>query len=119
MAKAPLFDAAEYLDSPGMIAEYLNEALATGDDEIIARALGAVARAQGMSAVAGSAKVSRTNLYRSLKIGGKPELATVMKVLNAIGVRLVAKAQRNEERQRRHIISHRSRQHSRRASEHA
>jgi probable addiction module antidote protein len=119
MAKAPLFDAAEYLDGPGMIAEYLNEALETGDDEIVARALGAVARAQGMSAVAHSAGVSRPSLYRSLNIGGKPELSTVMKVLNAFGVRLVAKSAARRVTRKGHIASQRARQHSRRASEHA
>jgi probable addiction module antidote protein len=91
MAKAPRFDAAEYLDSPEAVADYLSEAFETGDDEFVAQAIGTVARAQGMSAVAKDAGVSRENLYRALNTGGKPELATVMKVLNALGVKLVAK----------------------------
>jgi probable addiction module antidote protein len=90
VAKATRFDAADYLDSPQAIADYLSEAFETGDDEYIAMAIGTVARAQGMSAVAKEAGVSRENLYRALSDGGKPEFSTVMKVLGALGVRLVA-----------------------------
>jgi probable addiction module antidote protein len=91
MAKAKPFDAADYLDSPQAIAAYLSEAFATGEDDLIARALGTVARVKGMKAVAEEAGVSRENLYRSLSAGGKPELGTVMKVLGALDVQLVAK----------------------------
>jgi probable addiction module antidote protein len=91
MAKAKPFDAADYLDSPQTIAAYLSEAFATGEDDLIARALGTVARVKGMKAVAEEAGVSRENLYRSLSAGGKPELGTVMKVLGALDVQLVAK----------------------------
>ena len=91
MAKAIAFDAAEYLDSPQAIADYLSEALETGDAEFIAQAIGTVARAQGMTVVAREAELSRENLYRALGSGGKPEFDTVMKVLGALGVQLVAK----------------------------
>ena len=120
MTKTRPFDAADYLDSPGMIVEYLNEALATGDDKVIARAVGTIARTKGMSAVAGKAGLSRPSLYRALSEGGKPELATLMKVLAAIGVRLVAKARREPRQGRQHIAGHHTRQHSRRrVDEHA
>jgi len=91
MAKVPRFDAADYLDSPQAVADYLSEAFETGDDEYIAEAIGTVARAQGMSAIAKEAGLSRENLYRALNEGGKPEFSTVMKVLDALGVQLVAK----------------------------
>jgi probable addiction module antidote protein len=91
MAKAIAFDAAKYLDSPQAIADYLSEALETGDAEFIAHAIGTVARAQGMTAVAREAELSRENLYRALGAGGKPEFDTVMKVLRALGVQLVVK----------------------------
>ena len=52
MAKAKPFDAAEYLDSPEMIAAYINEALESEDTSATAVAIGTVARARGMSAVA-------------------------------------------------------------------
>ena len=59
MAKAKPFDAAEYLDSPEMIAAYINEALESQDPSAIAVAIGTVARARGMSAVAEQAGLSR------------------------------------------------------------
>jgi probable addiction module antidote protein len=90
MAKTRPFDAAEYLDSPEMIAGYLTEAFET-DDAYIAKAIGTVARAQGMGAVAESAGVSRENLYRALSGETKPEFETIRKVLGALGVQLVAK----------------------------
>jgi len=91
MAKASPFDVADYLDSPEAIADYLTEALDTGDDDYIAQAIGAVARARGMSSVAKESGLSRENLYRALNAGGKPEFATVIKVVKALGVQLVAK----------------------------
>jgi len=55
MPKTRVFDAAEYLDSPEMIAEYLTEAFETDDEVFIAKAIGTIARAQGMGAVAEAA----------------------------------------------------------------
>jgi probable addiction module antidote protein len=89
--KTAPFNTAEYLDSPQAVADYLSEAFETGDDDFIAQAIGTVARAQGMSGVAPDAGVSRENLYRALGANGRPEFATVMKVLDALGVQLVAK----------------------------
>lgn len=89
--KTERFDAADYLDSPQAIADYLTEAFETGDDEFIAQAIGTVARAKGMSDVAREAGLSRENLYRALSADGRPEFATVMKVLGTLGVQLVVK----------------------------
>jgi probable addiction module antidote protein len=93
MARAKPFDAAEYLDSPEMIAAYLTEALESNDQALIAKAIGNVARAQGMTEVAEKAGVSRENLYRALGGDVKPEFDTIMKVLHALGMNLVAQAQ--------------------------
>ncbi len=93
MAKALPFDAAEYLDSPEMIAAYLNEAFESEDTGAIAAAIGAVARAKGMTSVAEKAGLSRENLYRALGGDAKPEFGTVMKVLHALGIDLVAQPQ--------------------------
>lgn len=86
--KTKPFDPAEYLDSPNAIAAYLTEALETGDSAFVADALGVIARARGMSEVAREAGVSRESLYRSLSTDGNPELATVMRVAHALGLRL-------------------------------
>jgi probable addiction module antidote protein len=90
MAKAKPFDAAEYLDSPEMIAAYLTEALESDDASAIAMAIGAVARSHGMAAIAEKAGLSRENLYRALGGDAKPEFGTVIKVLHAMGIDLVA-----------------------------
>jgi probable addiction module antidote protein len=92
MVKMAPFDAAEYLDSPEAVAAYLSEAFETGDADYVARALGTAARARGMTSVAREAGLSRENLYRSLGTDVHTEFATVMKVLNALGVQLAAKA---------------------------
>jgi probable addiction module antidote protein len=84
------FDAADYLDSPEMIAAYLTEAFESEDPALIAKAIGTVARAQGMTDVAEKTGLSRENLYRALGGDAKPEFATVLKVLHALGISLVA-----------------------------
>lgn len=89
--KAPVFDAAEYLDNPEIIARYLSEALESGDPRLITKAIGTVARAEGMTSVARAAGLNRESLYRALDAGGNPELDTLVKVLSALGVRLTAK----------------------------
>jgi probable addiction module antidote protein len=93
MAKAKQFDAAEYLDSPELIAAYLTEALETNDQTLIIKAIGNAARSKGMTEVADKAGVSRENLYRALRGDAKPEFGTIMKVLHALGISLVAQAQ--------------------------
>lgn len=90
MAKAKIFDAAEFLDSPEMIAAYLTEAFESDDPSAITMAIGAVARSHGMTAIAEKAGLSREHLYRALGGETKPEFATVMKVLHALGIDLVA-----------------------------
>jgi probable addiction module antidote protein len=89
MAKTKGFDAADYLDSPEAIADYLTEAFQTHDPDLIAKAIGAAARALGMSAVAKDAGLNRENLYR-LGTDAKPEFATIVKVLTALGIELTA-----------------------------
>jgi len=91
MAKAKPFIADEYLDNPETIAAYLNDAFETGDDDFIAKAIGTVARARGMTDIAREAGLDRVNLYRALSGDGRPEFATVMKVLSVLHMRLVAK----------------------------
>ena len=55
-------------------------------------ALGDIARAKGMTEVARRAGLGRESLYKALSPNGNPELATVMKVMEALGLRLHAKA---------------------------
>jgi probable addiction module antidote protein len=84
------FDVADYLDSPEMIAAYLEAAFEDNDPAAIALALGNVARAKGMSEVAKQAGVTRVALYQSLTAQGDPRLSTLVGVMKALGLRLVA-----------------------------
>ena len=82
------YDSAAYLETAEDVALYLKEAFADGDPALIAHALGAAARANGMSEIAKKAKLSRESLYRALSKDGNPELSTLIKVLHALGLRL-------------------------------
>ena len=88
--KTAPFDVADYLRTPEDMAAYLDAWLDEAPDDAagIARALGDIARAQGMGQVAKKAGVSRESLYRALSTKGNPSLATVLKVTRALGVRL-------------------------------
>jgi probable addiction module antidote protein len=81
-------DAAEYLRDETDIAAYLEVAAAEEDPRVLAAALGAVARARGMADLARKTGLTREALYRSLSAEGNPELATLTKVLKALGMRL-------------------------------
>lgn len=91
-----LFDPAEYLDSPEMIAAYLEAVLDEGEASEIAAALGDIAKAKGMSQIARDAGVSRDSLYKSLKQGGNPTLATVVNVLRSLGLSLSVQPTKQE-----------------------
>jgi probable addiction module antidote protein len=86
------WDAADHLQSREDMAAYLEAALEDGDAVVVAAALGDIARASGMSAIAREAGLGRESLYKALSPGGNPELATVLKVVRALGLRLHAGA---------------------------
>ena len=79
------FDIADYLDSNEMIAEYLNAVLEEGNDSEIVTAIGHVAKAIGMTKIAEETGMSRPSLYKALADGAKPQFATIMKILKAVG----------------------------------
>lgn len=80
--------------TPEDMAAYLDAWLTEAPDDVagIARALGDIARAKGMSEVARNTGLSRESLYKALSENGNPSLATVLKVAKALGLRLHAKA---------------------------
>ena len=84
------FDPAEYLDDSESIAAYMSDALESEDPAFVADALGVVTRARGMSEVASKAGLSRESLYRALSADGNPEFATILRVIQALGLRLSA-----------------------------
>lgn len=85
------FDPAEYLDTPEAQAELLADAFETGDANYIAHAIGVVARARGMTAIARDAGVTREALYKALSMKGDPRLSTLLGVMKALGLQLTAK----------------------------
>jgi len=92
--KATAYDVSEHLRTPEEMAAYLDAWLEEAPEDAggIARALGDIARAKGMSQVAKDAGLSRESLYRALSAEGNPSFATVLKVTKALGVRLHAQA---------------------------
>lgn len=84
------FDAAEYLDSEEVIAEYLNAALADANPDVFLAAIGDVAKARGMTQLAKAAGFGRESLYKALAPGAKPRYDTVLKLVRALGVELHA-----------------------------
>ena len=86
MVKLTEFDASLYLDSEEAIAEYLSAALAESDPEIFLAAVGHVAKARGMTAVARASGLGRESLYKAFAPGARPRYETVQKVLHALGV---------------------------------
>lgn len=86
------WDAAEHLKSPQDMAAYLGAALEEGDAAVFAAALGDVARAKGMSEIARETGLGRESLYKALSADGNPEFATVLKVMESLGMKLSAAA---------------------------
>ncbi len=88
--KSRPYDPAKYLESDEAIAEYITEALATGDVELISHAIGVAAKARGMTKIAEETGLSRESLYRALSAEGRPQFETIGRVLSALGLRLRA-----------------------------
>ncbi|HEY7064058.1 MAG TPA: addiction module antidote protein [Chloroflexota bacterium] len=84
------WDVAEHLETSEDMAAYLEAALEDGDPRLVAAALGDIARARGMATVAREAGLGRESLYKALSAEGNPELATVLKVVRALGLKLHA-----------------------------
>ena len=87
-AKTRRWDAADHLDDLDDVVAYLEAAFEDGDPRIIAAALGDVARSRGMTAVAAKTGLGRESLYKALSGDGNPGFATVVGVMNALGLRL-------------------------------
>lgn len=88
------YDVAEHLRTPEEMAAYLEACLeeANGDAAFVAKALGDIARAKGMSQVAHDAGLSRESLYKALSGERIPGLDTILKVMNALGLKFHAEA---------------------------
>jgi probable addiction module antidote protein len=86
------FDVAEHLRTPEEMAAYLEVCMeeANGDASLIAKALGDITRAKGMTQVARDAGLSRESLYKALSGERSPSFDTILKVIDALGLQLHA-----------------------------
>ena len=86
------YDVALTLRTPEEMAAYLEACIeeADGDAAFIAKALGDIARAQGMSQVARDTGLSRESLYKALSGERSPSFHTILKVMSALGLTLSA-----------------------------
>lgn len=92
--KTSAYDVAEHLRNPKEMAAYLEASLQeAGDDAaFIAKALGDIARAKGMSQVAKDTGLSRESLYKALSGKRSPGFDTILKVMSALKLKLHAKS---------------------------
>ena len=90
--KTSPWDVAEHLRTPEEMAAYLEACIeeADGDAAFIAKALGDIARAQGMTQVARDSGLSRESLYKALSGARSPSFDTILKVMGALGLELRA-----------------------------
>lgn len=90
--KLKKWDSAEHLKTNEDMALYFEACLEeAGDDAaFIAKALGTIAKAKGMTQLARETGLGRESLYRALSGQGNPSFATILKVTNALGIRLHA-----------------------------
>jgi probable addiction module antidote protein len=82
------FDPAKYVVTEEDVILYLEAAFEDGHPVVISDMIGAVARSQGMAAIAAKTGLSRESLYRALSPKGNPRLSTLVEVLAALGLRL-------------------------------
>ena len=96
--KTTPYDVAEHLRTAEDSAAYLEASIeeAEGEATVIAKALGDIARARGMSQVAEKTGLSRESLYKALSGERNPGLDTVLKVMSALGLELHARAMLSE-----------------------
>ncbi|MCB4757482.1 MAG: putative addiction module antidote protein [Elusimicrobia bacterium] len=85
------------LKNPNEAAEYLNAALEEGDKEMFLIALRNVAEAfGGMAKLSRLTNLKRANLYKMLSDKGHPEIQSIHKVMEALGLKLTVSVQDEE-----------------------
>jgi probable addiction module antidote protein len=91
------WDSAEHLTTPQAIADYLDACFLEGGDDaaFIAKALGNIARARGMTDLSQATGLGRESLYKALSGQGNPSFSTILKVTRALGLQLHAAVARN------------------------
>ena len=88
-AKVTDLDIAELLDSEELVKLFLEDVFAENDPVLLQRALGYVARSAGMAKIAKKTGLNRESLYKALKEDAHPRFDTIMRVLKAMGFKLM------------------------------
>jgi probable addiction module antidote protein len=93
MTKVKNYDVADHLRTPEEMAAYLEACIAEsdGDASFVAKALGDIARAKGMSEIAQETGLGRESLYKALSAGGNPQLDTILRVAKALGLEITVR----------------------------
>jgi probable addiction module antidote protein len=88
--KTTKYDVAEHLRTTKEMSAYLEASLAEadGDPALIAKALGDIARARGMTEIARHSGLSRESLYKALSGDRVPDFGTILRVVKALGLEL-------------------------------
>ena len=86
------YDTAEFLKTKEDVIAYLEAVFEDGDPALITAALGDIARAEGMTEVARQSGLTRASLYKALSAEGHPEFSTVLKVVQALGLKMTVAA---------------------------
>ena len=84
------YDVAEHLRTTEEMAAYLEACIAEsdGDASFVAKALGDIARARGMTEIARETGLGRESLYKALSADGNPQFETILKVAKALGLEI-------------------------------
>jgi probable addiction module antidote protein len=91
------WDPARYLKTDRDRAEYLEVALEDGHPGVVTAVLGHIARSKGMARVAKKAGLGRESLYKALSEGGNPKLDTLLRITQALGLKLTVAVDRSEQ----------------------
>ena len=88
--KTSPWDVAEHLRTPEEMVACLEACIeeADGDAAFIAKALGDIARARGMTQVARDSGLSRESLYKALSGERSPGFDTILKAVSTLGFKL-------------------------------
>lgn len=87
------YDVADHLRTSEEMAAYLEACIAEsdGDASFVAKALGDIARAKGMSEIARETGLGRESLYKALSAEGNPQFDTILRVAKALGLEISVK----------------------------
>ena len=85
------WDVVDHLTSDNAIAAFLDACLEDGDPKLVGAALGDIARAKGITDLEARTGLPRAALERSLSGEEAPDLGTILRVVEALGLQLASR----------------------------